>query len=67
MMPVYEMADKSLLSISRATGGIVASLAESAKRERDRRRADGENVVVLWDTDRAVFYVGAPLNKEEAP
>jgi len=45
-----------------------SSAAAQALAERDRRRAAGEDAVVLWDRDRGAFLVGPrPEACEDAP
>ena len=41
-----------------------SSAASRALAERDRRRKAGEDVIVLWDRDRGILFVGPrPLSE----
>lgn len=59
---VQEMSDDTLMQVARILGS--SSAASHAIEERDRRRALGENVVVLWDRDSGVLLVGPPVTGE---
>lgn len=62
---VQGMSDDTLMQVAHILGA--SSAAARAIEERDRRRAEGENVVVLWDSDRGVLLVGPPVaDGEEA-
>lgn len=55
MANVQLISDEMLRSVAMIIGS--ASAAEAALAERDRRRAVGEDVVVLWDRDRGILFV----------
>lgn len=62
---VQEMSDDTLMQVAHILGA--SSAASRAIEERDRRRALGENVVVLWNSDRGVLLVGPRVSAGEAP
>ncbi len=53
-----EISDKTLQAITNIMGPGANSAAASAIAERDRRRAAGEDAVVLWDRNTGVLWVG---------
>ena len=57
---VEEVSDEVLKRTAAIFG--CSSAAAQALAERDRRRADGEDAVVLWDHDVGMLLVG-PLPK----
>lgn len=56
MGDLVECSDDFLISIAHILGS--SSAASKAIAERDRRRAAGEDAVVLWDDRSRILFVG---------